>query len=392
LLTDTKITLLAGKAHQKHTEGGDFREAALRAVRHGLMRSGCTLLEPYYDFRLEIPSSSVGRAMSDLQARSAEFETESADGEFTVLAGRAPVATLHDYTREVLSYTRGRGKLSCTSGGYEICHNADEVIASVGYDPEADLANPPHSVFCAGGAGFTVPWSEVEEHKHIDMDVSLDDGATIVPRATALRNKYSLSEDEVEALMLRVFGPIRRKQYSEPKVISAGKAEKPKKKPSAPQKSMVIVDGYNVIFSWESLKATASKNLEDARDLLIDTLANYSAFTKQEIALVFDAYRVKPGRGSDTAEGALRVIYTKQDETADSYIEKIMHELGPNYNIRLVSGDRLLQISALHSGIVRATAKEFEADVARVGKEINEFAAKLAEKKMLGKPSIIQKN
>ena len=392
LLTDTKITLLAGKAHQKHTEGGDFREASLRAVRHGLMCAGCTLLEPYYDFRLEVPSASVGRAMSDLTARNAEFETESSDGEFTVICGRAPVATLHDYTRDVLSYTHGQGKFSCTSGGYEICHNAEEVIASAGYDPEADLLNPPHSVFCEGGAGFTVPWNEVEEHKHIDMAVSLDTGATIVPRTAALRNKYSLSEDEMEALMLRVFGPIRRKQYSEPKVISAGKAEKPKKKPAAPQKSMVIVDGYNVIFSWESHKAISSKNLEDARDLLIDTLANYSAFTKREIALVFDAYRVKPGRGSDTSEGALRVIYTKQDETADTYIEKIMHELGPNYNIQLVTGDRLLQISALHSGIIRTTAKEFEAEVARVGKEINEFAAKLAEKKMLGKPNIIQKN
>jgi len=392
LLTDTKITLLAGKAHQKHTEGGDFREAALRAVRHGLMRAECTLLEPYYDFRLEVPAESVGRAMSDLTALCAEFETESADGEFTTLSGRAPVATLHGYARDVLSYTRGRGKLACTSGGYEPCHNADEIIAAAAYDPEADLINPPHSVFCAGGAGFTVPWQEVEQHKHIDIDLSPESGNPIVPRVAALRNKYSLSEDEVEALMMRVFGPIRRKQYREPKVISAGKAEKPKKKPASPQKSMVIVDGYNVIFSWESLKSAAEKNLEDARDLLIDTLANYTAFTKREVTLVFDAYRVKPGRGSDASECGLRVIYTKQDETADTFIEKIMHELGPNYNIRLVTGDRLLQISALHSGIVRTTAKEFEAEVARVGKEIMEFAAKLAEKKMNGKPNIIQKN
>jgi predicted RNA-binding protein with PIN domain len=330
--------------------------------------------------------------MSDLQARSAEFETESADGEFTVLSGRAPVATLHGYVREVLSFSRGRGRLSCTFGGYEPCHNAEEIIEATGYDPEADLINPPHSVFCAGGAGFTVPWQEVEERRHIDIDISLESGKPIVPRAAALRNKYSLSEDEVEALMMRVFGPIRRKQYSEPKVISAGKAEKPKKKPATPQKSMIIVDGYNVIFSWESLKSTAATSLEDARDLLIDTLSNYSAFTKREITIVFDAYRVKPGRGSESAEGALRVVYTKQDETADTFIEKIMHELGPNYNIQLVTGDRLLQISALHSGIMRTTAKEFEAEVSRVGKEITEFAAKLAEKKMNGKPNIIQKN
>ena len=392
LLTDTKITLLAGKAHLKHTEGGDFREAALRAVRHGLMSAGTVLLEPYYDFRLEVPAESVGRAMSDLQARSAEFEAESADGEFTVIAGRAPVATLHGYAREVLSYTRGRGRFSCTSGGYEPCHNAEEIISAAAYDPEADLANPPHSVFCAGGAGFTVPWQEVEERKHIDIELSPEDDKPIVPRAASLRNKYSLSDDELEALMMRVFGPIRRKQYSEPKVISAGKTEKAKKKPPVPQKSMIIVDGYNVIFSWESLKSTAAKSLEDARDLLIDTLSNYSAFTKREVSIVFDAYRVKPGRGSDTLEGTLRIVYTKQDETADTYIEKIMHELGPNYNIQLVTGDRLLQISALHSGIVRTTAKEFEAEVARVGKEITEFAEKLSEKKMSGKPNIIQKN
>ena len=230
LLKDTKITLVAAKAHQKHTEGGDFREAALRAVRHGLMRAGCTLLEPYYDFRLEVPTASVGRAMSDLQARFAEFETDSSDGEFTVICGRAPVATLHDYVRDVLSYTRGTGKLSCTSGGYEPCHNAEEIIAASEYDPEADLINPPHSVFCAGGAGFLVPWQEVEEHKHIDIDVSPDSGKPMIPRAASLRNKYSLSDDELEALMLRVFGPIRRKQYSEPKVISAGKKEKAKKK------------------------------------------------------------------------------------------------------------------------------------------------------------------
>jgi len=392
LLTDTKITLFAAKAHQKHTEGGDFREAALRAVRHGLMRAGCTLLEPYYNFRLEIPSSSVGRAMSDLQARFAEFEPEASDGEITVICGRAPVATLHDYTRDVLSYTRGMGKLSCTSGGYEPCHNAEEIIAATGYDPEADLINPPHSVFCASGAGFLVPWQEVENHKHIDIDFSVGADEPIIPGTSSLRKKYSLNDDELDALMMRMFGPIRRKQYSEPKIISASKAEKAKKKASVPSKSMIIVDGYNVIFSWESLKALAAKNLEDARDLLIDTLENYSAFTKREIALVFDAYRVKPGRGSDSSSGALRVVYTKQDETADTFIEKIMHELGPNYNIQLVTGDRLLQISALHSGIMRTTAKEFEAEVARVGKEITEFAEKLAEKKLKGTPTVLSKN
>ena len=383
LLTDTKITLVAGKAHLKHTEGGDFREATLRAVRQGLMKAGCILLEPYYKFRLEIPSASVGRAKSDLQARFAEFEMEASDEENAVLCGRAPVSELHGYTRELISYTRGKGRLSCTSDGYEPCHNEAEIVLAVGYDPEADLDHTPHSVFCAHGAGFVVPWNEVDSYKHLDAEAMLSAREeTIIPQTTKLAAKYQLREEEVEAIMLRTFGPIRRKQYGEPKIINHGKAEKlPKKKEQKPQKHLTIIDGYNVIHSWESLKKIAAHSLEDARKALMDTLANYVAYTKTELVLVFDAYLVKDGMGSDFMENGYRVVFTKADQTADTYIEIMMNELGPNYNVRVVTGDRLLQNSAVVSGVLRMTAKELEDEITKVGNEITEFVRKLSQSK-----------
>ncbi|MBR2353652.1 MAG: NYN domain-containing protein [Clostridia bacterium] len=384
LLTDTKITLVAGKAHLKHTEGGDFREATYRAVRHGLMKAGCTLLEPYYRFRLEIPTPCVGRAMSDLQARFAEFEPESSDTERTVICGRAPVATLHDYTREVISYTRGEGRLFCTSDGYEPCHNQEEIVSSVGYDPEGDLDNPPHSVFCAHGAGFTVHWSEVDSYKHLETDIKIADaGEAILPRASSLARKYRISDEELEAIMLRAFGPIRRKQYSEPKRISADGKEK-HHKPRASvrsQRNMVIVDGYNLIHSDEHLKNTALFSLEKAREELMDLLSSYVSYTKTELLLVFDAYLVKDGEGTEFLHDGYRVVYTKADQTADAYIEKVMYELGPDYSIRMVTDDRLLQFSAVRSGISRMTAKEFSEELTRIGNEITEFVRKLSESK-----------
>ncbi len=379
LLTDTKITLVAGKAHIKHTEGGDFREATYRAVRHGLMKSGCTLLEPYYKFRLEIPSSCVGRAMSDLQARFAEFELESSDTERTAICGRAPVSTLFDYTREVIAYTRGEGRLFCTSDGYEPCHDQDDVVAQIGYDPEGDLDNPPHSVFCAHGAGFTVHWSEVDSYKHLEVnlkDPSVSDA--IIPKASTLARKYSISDDELEAMMLRLFGPIKRRQYSEPKVISTGKKEK-KTKTMRSQRNMVIVDGYNLIYSDDNLKKTSLFSLEKAREELMDLLSNYVSYTKTELVLVFDAYLVKGGEGSEFMRGGYKVVYTKANQTADAYIEKMMHELGPDYSIRMVTDDKLLQFSAVHSGISRMTAKEFLEELTRIGNEITEFVRKLSE-------------
>lgn len=381
MLTDTKITLVAGKSHLKHTEGGDFREATLRAVRHGLMKGGCTLLEPYYRFRLEIPNAFVGRSMNDLQQRFAEFEIESAGEEFTVICGRAPVATLHDYIGEVISYTHGVGRLSCVSDGYEPCHNEDEIVTAVGYDPEGDMENSPHSVFCAHGAGFVVNWREVDEYKHLDAGISISDSAEIViPKVSSLARKYSLSDEELEAIMLREFGPIRRKKYSESKIISQSKVKSASKKPPQKQESMVIVDGYNLIYGWETLKEIADYSLEKAREALMDILSNYVAFTKEKLVLVFDAYLVPEGIGSDFEHDGYRVVFTKENQTADAFIEKMMHELGPNYKIRVVTGDRLVQFAAVHSGISRMTVKEFTDELITVGNEINDFVRKLAQK------------
>ena len=375
-LTDTKITLVAGRAHLKHTEGGDFREATLRAVRHGLMKAGCVLLEPFFKFRLEIPTPCVGRAMSDLQMRSAEFEIESANDSITVICGRAPAVQLHGYSREVISYTRGEGRISCISDGYAPCHNADEVIADAGYDPEADIENTPHSVFCSHGAGVIVPWQEVDAHKHIDFKLTTDDTAErIIPRASSLARKYSINDDELERIMLRTFGPIKRRQYSEPKVITA-KKEKRKKLQPKPDRRLLIVDGYNVIYSWKVLKELADFSLDKARDTLTDVLENFAAFTKDEIVLVFDAYKVADGAGSEETHGACRVVYTKQDQTADAYIERLMRELGPDYSVHVVTGDRLVQFSAVTSGILRMTAAELEEQIIAVNNEISQIMRK----------------
>ena len=382
LLTDTKITLVAGRAHLKHTEGGDFREATLRAVRHGLMKAGCVLLEPYYKFRLEIPSLCVGRAMSDLTARHAEFEVEASSEDMTTLSGRAPVATLLDYTREVISYTRGQGRLTCTSDGYEPCHNQDEIVASVGYDPEADLENTPHSVFCAHGAGFVVHWREVDNYKHLDASAALASPADLViPRVSSLGKRYRLSDEELEAIMLREFGPIKRRRYSEPKVISGGKKDKPpKKKADKPHRRLTIIDGYNLIYGWESLREISEFSLEKARETLMDILSSYVAFTKTDLVLVFDAYLVTDGEGSDFCHDGYRVVFTKQNQTADAFIEKMMHDLGPDYTIKVVTGDRLLQFSAVHSGVSRMTVKEFEAEVSAVSREITDFVQRLTNR------------
>ena len=239
--------------------------------------------------------------------------------------------------------------------------------------------NPSYSVFCAQGAGFTVPWQEVEYYKHLDVSIT-EDGAPLIPKISVLANRYQLSDEELESIMLREFGPIRRKRYTEPKIITAGKSEKKSKpKEIKPQKKLVIIDGYNVIFSWDSLKKIAAVNLEEARQRLVDILENYTAYTKTELVLVFDAYRVKDGKGSDFTKEGMRVVFTKQDQTADTFIEILMNEMGPNYNIRVVTADRLLQNSAVLSGILRMTPKEFEAEITAVGNEITEFVRKLSQ-------------
>ena len=273
--------------------------------------------------------------------------------------------------------------MSCVFDGYDPCHNSDDIVAAVGYDPEADLENTPHSVFCDHGAGFVVPWQEVDNYKHLEADISPESGASaIIPRASGLRNKYKLSDEDLEAIMLKAFGPIKRRKYTEPKIISSAKPKHiPKSKTAPRNRKMLIIDGYNVIYSWDELKEIADFSLEKARETLLDILSNYSAFTKTELTVVFDAYLVKDGVGSDILRDGYRVIYTKKDQTADAYIEQMMHDLGPDYTIHVVTGDRLVQFSAVHSGILRMTSKEFYADVSSVGREINEFIKKLSKEK-----------
>ena len=387
-LTDTKISLVAGRAHQKHTEGGDFREATYRAVRHGLMKGGCTLLEPYYKFRLELPSSFVGRAMTDLQNRHASSEVVESTEETATLVGRGPVSTLHGYIREVIAYTRGLGRMTCVSDGYEECHNTEEVIAATGYDPEADVENTPHSVFCSHGAGVLIPWREVDAHKHLEPHISRpvsdtpsDTAGSIIPHPKGLAKRYSLSDEELEAIMLREFGPIKRRVYSEPKRIADVPAKAVKSKPKRPARRLMVVDGYNLIFAWDTLTEVAVHSLEKARETLLDILASYAAYTKTELMLVFDAYRVPDGTGSDFVKDGIRVVFTKQFQTADAYIERLIHELSPDYSVRVVSGDYLLQISAVTAGVSRMTPKEFMAEIARVEGEITDFIRKLTFQK-----------
>jgi predicted RNA-binding protein with PIN domain len=299
-----------------------------------------------------------------------------------VISGRGPVATLHDYTREVISFTRGEGRLSCVSDGYDPCHNSEEIIENVGYDPEGDLENTPHSVFCAHGAGFVVPWQEVDAYKHLDAGISLSQATMIMPKARSLAKKYELSDEDLEQIMLREFGPIRRKKYTEPKItIANGKVTKKPKAVKAP-KNLLIVDGYNVIYAWDALKQTADYSLEKAREELMDMLSDYHAFTKTDVLLVFDAYLVKDGAGSEIKHDGYRIVYTKQDQTADAYIEQVMHDLGPDYSIRVVTGDRLLQFSAVSYGISRMTANEFWSEITQISNEINDFVRKLAAKQV----------
>ncbi len=382
MLTDTKITLIAGRAHQKHTVGGDFREATLRAVRHGLMRGGCILLEPYYRFRMELPSLSLGHAMSDLSERHAEFSIESAQNGRHVLVGRAPVSRLHGYARELVSYTHGEASLSSVFDGYEPAHNQEELIARSAYDPTADLENPPHSVFCDHGAGFTVAWDKVEEYQHLHPEIHEAESGVTLPKRQTLARKYKLSDEELELIMKRTFGPIKRREYREKRTVEAPSSKKHvPKRALTPHRRMLIVDGYNVIYAHEELASTAEYSLQKARELLMDMLSNFVSYTKTELTLVFDAYLVKGNAGSDFLHDGYRVVYTKENETADAFIEKMMHELGPDYSIRAVTGDSLIQLSALHAGVLRMTAREFFEEIEAVNEEIAEFLSRLADQK-----------
>ena len=376
-ITDMKITLVAGRAHQKHTEGGDFRQATYRAVRQGLKMAQSVLLEPYYEFHLEVPTENIGRAMTDIQQMGGTFSSPETYGDMTIISGRAPVSTMREYSKDVISYTSGKGRLNCILSGYEPCHNSDEVIAEIGYDSDTDLENPADSVFCSHGAGFVVKWNEVYDHMHLEGirfdEGNEDDEETVRQRA---ENYLDMVADDNELMQIfeRTYGPVTRKVSS----YTVRKTATPQKKygkakplPQGPE--YLLVDGYNIIFAWDELKELAKSSLESARDRLIDILCNYRGFRQCELILVFDAYKVKGNTGSVEKIHNINVVYTKEAETADMYIEKTTHELGKKHRVRVATSDNLEQIIILGNGATRISADEFLHEVKSAEKAIMEI-------------------
>ena len=373
-LTDVKITLIAGRAHLKHTEGGDFRQATYRAVRQGLMLAKSQLLEPWYAFRLEVPAENIGRAMSDIQRMEGSFDPPESGEETAVLTGFAPVSTMRSYPMEVVSYTRGRGHLSLTLDGYRPCHNAQEVIAAIGYEPEHDLDNPADSVFCAHGAGFVVPWDQVRSHMHVDSGwgkSSRPEQEAAVPQRRAMAYRATLEEDaELLKIFERTYGPIKRDPLAAFRPVQ--KRERPdfaaEQWEIAPE--YLLVDGYNIIFAWDELNALSKESLDAARHKLMDILCNYQGFQKCVLILVFDAYRVPGSPGSIEQYHNIHVVYTKEAETADMFIERVTHEIGRNRRVRVATSDGMEQIIILGHGALRVSARMFHEEVQNVEKQI----------------------
>ena len=379
-LTDMKITLIAGKAHLKHTEGGDFRQATYRAVRQGLMMAKCQLLEPWYAFRLEVPAENVGRAMSDIQRMEGSFEPPEteADGQTAVLTGTCPVVTMRSYPMEVVSYTRGRGRLSLTLDGYRPCHNAEEVIDAVGYEPEHDLDNPADSVFCSHGAGFVVPWEQVRNHMHIDTGwgkTKPSPEEETAPRQRRMAAYRATLEEDAELMKIfeQTYGPIKRDPLAAFRPVQ--KTERPdfaaEQWTIAPE--YLLVDGYNIIFAWDELNALAKESLDAARKKLADILCNYQGFKKCVLILVFDAYRVPGSPGSIEQYHNIHVVYTKEAETADMFIERVTHEIGKGRRVRVATSDGMEQIIILGHGALRVSARMFHQEVQEVEKEIRRY-------------------
>lgn len=378
-ITDMKITLAAGRAHIKHTEGGDFRQSTYRAVRHGLMQAKSKLLEPYFSFKLEVPSEQIGRAINDIRMKSGTFDSPEDIGGISILRGKAPVIELNGYASEVAAYTGGRGHLFCENAGYFECHNAEKVIEELDYNPEADLENTPDSVFCAHGGGFAVKWDMVKEYMHLESCLKKEKPYT----PPVNRRNLHIDDKELEAIMEREFGKPKYELYR-PK--SHSNSTETENVCLTQRKSYVIVDGYNVIFAWESLKKLADGSLEAARDRLAEILCNYSAYTKNNVVLVFDAYKVPGNTGERFDFRNIHVVYTKERELGDVYIEKLISEIGKNDRVRVVTSDNLIQLSAVRFGVLRTSAAEFEREVdsvhAKIGKLIDEVREKNPKTKL----------
>ena len=373
-VTDLRITLAAGRAHLKHTEGGDFRQATYRAVRQGLMKAESILLEPYYAFRLTVPPEQIGRAISDIRAKSGSFDPPVETPGGTLLQGRAPVSELRDYARDVAAYTRGRGRLSCEVAGYFPCHNTEAVVAALAYDPAADLENTPDSVFCSHGAGITIPWDQVEENMHLESVLRPKPAAAPAAAPRVRTQNLDLDEKELQRIIEREFGPQKTPLYRPP----AAKAEAAVTLPPR-RKEYLIVDGYNMIFAWDGLREQAGYDLSGARERLLDLLSNYCGFHPCELIVVFDSYRVRGGTGSRSSHNHLRVVYTQEDESADLYIETLVGKIGKNYAVRVATSDALIQLSALRSGVLRVSAAELERELERTNGEIAAVLRRLRE-------------
>ena len=384
-LADVKITLVAGRAHIKHTEGGDFRQATYRALRQGLMKAKNVLLEPYYAFRLEIPAEQLGRAINDIRIMDGKISSPESNGITAVINGRAPVSEMRSYAKDVMAYTKGKGKLSLFSDGYAPCHNAEKVIDAAKYNPESDIANTPDSVFCSHGAGINVKWYDVEKYMHVTsgMDVETGDKIPSMPNPKLLKRNLNIDDKELEAIMEREFGPIRRRQYSEAVLDTPKTAYSAERK-----KEYIIVDGYNLIFAWEGLAALAKENFDAARHILTDILCNYRGYTKCELVLVFDGYKVKGNAGEKSDYNGIHLVFTKENETGDMYIEKLVEEVGKNYSVRVVTSDNLILVSALRAGVLRMPEREFIKEIERVNDQIKEIIAENSAKRFFYKIDI----
>ncbi len=363
-ITDMKLTLLVGKAHIKHTEGGDFRQATYRAVRQGLMQAKSQLLEPWYNFTLTVPTPVIGRAITDIRAMHGEFASPEAQGEMSVLTGYLPAARLGDYADQVAAYTQGQGQLFVSLRGYAPCHNAQEVIEKAAYDPEADLENTPDSVFCSHGAGVTVKWDKVWEHMHLDSGLRPEKPEM----PTVITRNLRLDDKELEAIMEREFGPVKRPQYRAPENRPAN--ETLTIQPS--RETALIVDGYNIIFALDELAAIAQEDLDAARRKLCDLLSSYAGYKGCYLVVVFDGYKVKGNPGQKQHFHNIQVVYTKENETGDAYIEALAAQIGRNYSVRVATSDALVQLSSLRSGVLRLSARELWEELSRTQKEMTQ--------------------
>ena len=384
-ITDIKFTLIAGRAHLKHTEGGDFRQATYRAVRQGLRQAKSRLLEPMYQFRMEVPMEQIGRVMSDVGKMHGTFRQQPDDGEMSAIEGICPVASMAGYGTEFAAFTKGRGRMTLSFCGYEPCHNESEVVKNCKYDPDADVENTADSVFCAHGSGFVVPWNEVAKHVHVDTSIKKRQpvkASTAVPKEPSKKNSKMLEEKELQAIFERTFGPVKTRVETPAKKVIKAESGKTKTKEYKPvyEEEYLLVDGYNIIFAWDELKALAAENLEGARTKLMEIMCNYQGFCGCHLILVFDAYKVKGNPGSVEQFHNISVVYTKEAETADMYIEKTTKEIARKKRVRVATSDGMEQIIILGHGATRISARAFQEEVKRVNDRIAEEVERRTEK------------